>query len=358
MHEQNATTVWQVPLDLIVAGDNDRRHFDPAAIRALADSLALIGLQQAPTLRKLTDGRYEIIMGECRTRAARLLGWATIPAFVVDLDDRQAHLRMAAENMARRDLAPIEEARAFERLRQVHGLSVDEIARAVGQGRAFVEGRLRLLRLDDTLLPLVGQRHGLALQHAQALADSALDHNLQVAAWRKLCEATTDDRLPAVGWFRALIGQMEAAAAQLSMFDAVEFDATFATLCTVPDTTPAALPGQDEPPTFDGAPADILRAQAAWWRQQADRWAAQGRKVESNACTAAAAALDGAAAALPAPAPAPAPLPAPGSVAELLALRANHYRQQAASLRAAGHLADAQQAAGLADSYTRAAQAA
>ncbi len=139
----------EVPVDLIVAGDNDRTDFEAADteehVAALAVSIAELGLLQVPKLRPRGDG-YELVYGECRVRACRRLGWTTIPADVENLTDDEAADAMLVENTGRKNLNPVDEARAYAK-RIAAGASVEEVAAKAGVTPSKVAIRLKLVAL-------------------------------------------------------------------------------------------------------------------------------------------------------------------------------------------------------------------
>lgn len=207
--------VRDIDASAIVAGDNDRRHFDAAALDELAEGIRSNGLLAPPTVRPIADGRYEIVAGERRTRAMRdVLGWTSIPCIVRDMDDRAASDAMLVENMARADLDPAEQARAFGKRRR-EGRTLEEIASTAGVSVATVRARLALLELSDVSLHLVS-RGGLPIGHAVMMA--GLDANRQILATK----AYDAQRLDAVG-FGALCDRLLMEQNQDSMFDAATF---------------------------------------------------------------------------------------------------------------------------------------
>jgi ParB family chromosome partitioning protein len=171
-----------IPAAQIVAGPNDRGTFDTVALEALAQSIHRDGLAQPPTLRPLADGRFEIVAGERRVRAMRLLGWETVPAFVRTLDDGQASAIMLVENMVRVNLDALEEGKAY-RARLEAGSSVSELAELVGVSARTVRARLDLLTLSDTARGLVASGN-LGLGQAAQLV--GLDADRQCVALRAL----------------------------------------------------------------------------------------------------------------------------------------------------------------------------
>ena len=126
------------------------------------------GLIQPVVVRPLGEGRYELIAGERRWRAARAAGLATIPALVRETDDRESLILALVENVAREDLTAIEEARAYALLQDEFALSLGEVAERVGRSKPSVSNRLRLLELSDDVLDLV-ERGALTEGHARAV---------------------------------------------------------------------------------------------------------------------------------------------------------------------------------------------
>lgn len=158
-----------VPLGMISPNARQpRRRFAAEGIQELAESIRAQGLVQPVVLRPLAEGGYELIAGERRWRAARLAGLATIPAVVREEDDRESLMLALAENVAREDLSPIEEARAYSVLVDEFGLTLGEVAEHVGKSKPTVSNRLRLLELPDDVLGLV-ERGLLTEGHARAV---------------------------------------------------------------------------------------------------------------------------------------------------------------------------------------------
>lgn len=145
-----------------------RRRFEAEGIQELAESIRAQGLVQPVVLRPLGEGGYELIAGERRWRAARLAGLATVPAVVREGDDRDSLMLALAENIAREDLSPVEEARAYAVLLDEFGLALGEVAEHVGRSKPTVSNRLRLLELPEDVLGLV-ERGLLTEGHARAV---------------------------------------------------------------------------------------------------------------------------------------------------------------------------------------------
>jgi len=145
-----------------------RTHFEQGPLQELADSITRAGVMQPIVVRPGTDGRYELIAGERRLRAAELAGLATIPAIVREVDDETAAEWALIENLQREDLNPVERARAMKRLADEFGLTQQEVADRVGLSRASVTNLMRLLELDADTLDLISEGT-LTLGHGKAL---------------------------------------------------------------------------------------------------------------------------------------------------------------------------------------------
>lgn len=140
--------VLLIPVDLIEPNPfQPRMTFDQEALDELAESIRTLGLIQPITVRRKTDGGYQIISGERRFRASRLTGMTMIPAYIRDAND-QGMLEMAiVENIQREDLDPIEVALSYQRLIEECSLTQEQMALRVGKKRASVTNFLRLLKL-------------------------------------------------------------------------------------------------------------------------------------------------------------------------------------------------------------------
>jgi ParB family chromosome partitioning protein len=145
-----------------------RQQFDQEAVSGLAESIRAQGLIQPVIVRPRLDGGYELIAGERRWRAAREAGLESVPAVVREADDRDTLLLGLVENVAREDLSPVEEARAYALLLDEFALSLPEVSERVGKSKPSVSNRLRLLELPDDLLAMV-DRGELTEGHARAV---------------------------------------------------------------------------------------------------------------------------------------------------------------------------------------------
>ncbi len=135
--------------------EQPRRYFDEAQLSTLADSIARHGVVTPLTVRKLDDGRYKLIAGERRYRAARIAGLTEVPVIVLEADELAAAEIALVENLQRADLNPIEEAAGFRSLILSYGLTQEDVAERVGKSRSAVTNALRLLDLPDAVAILV-----------------------------------------------------------------------------------------------------------------------------------------------------------------------------------------------------------
>jgi ParB family transcriptional regulator, chromosome partitioning protein len=158
-----------LPIDIVVPNASQpRRRFDEETLGALAESLGEKGVLQPVLVRPLADGRYELIAGERRWRAAKLASLSEIPAIVRARGDAEALEIALIENMAREDLNPVEEARACAALVEELGLTREQVGSRVGRSRVAVSNLMRLLDLPDEALALIeegllSEGHGRAL---------------------------------------------------------------------------------------------------------------------------------------------------------------------------------------------------
>jgi ParB family chromosome partitioning protein len=163
-----------------------RRHFDDAHIEELAESIRSKGVLLPLIVRRVSEG-YVLVAGERRWRAAQKAGLRELPVMVREVTEKEAFEIALIENIQREDLNPIEEAEAYKRLIEEHGLTQEELAARVGKDRSTVANALRLLRLPDPIKQAIvaGQ---LSMGHARALLAIADEGDLRKAAARVIAE--------------------------------------------------------------------------------------------------------------------------------------------------------------------------
>ena len=163
------TELLELPIDSIHPNPRQpRRRFEAEAASGLAESVRREGVIQPLLVRPRAAGGYELVAGERRWRAAREAGRTTIPAVVREADDRDTLLLGLIENVAREQLTPVEEARAYAVLIDEFGLSLGEMAERVGRSKPSVSNRIRLLDLPDDVLGML-ERGQLTEGHARAV---------------------------------------------------------------------------------------------------------------------------------------------------------------------------------------------
>jgi ParB family chromosome partitioning protein len=145
-----------------------RKRFEPEAAAGLASSIRLQGVLQPIVVRRRPEGGFELVAGERRWRAARAAGVASLPALVRDVADRDSLLLGLVENVAREQLSPVEEARAYASLVDEFELSLGDVAERVGRSKSAVSNRLRLLELPEEVLWMLA-RGDLTEGHARAV---------------------------------------------------------------------------------------------------------------------------------------------------------------------------------------------
>ena len=163
------TELAQIPVEQIHANPRQpRRRFDHEATAGLADSIRAQGVITPLLVRPRQAGGYELIAGERRWRAAREAGVATLPALVREAADRDALVLGLVENVAREELTPVEEARAYAVLMDEFELALGEVADRVGRSKPAISNRMRLLELSEDILAML-ERGELTEGHARAV---------------------------------------------------------------------------------------------------------------------------------------------------------------------------------------------
>jgi ParB family chromosome partitioning protein len=164
-----AEQLVEIPVDDIdVNPRQPRKAFDPAALEELARSIKTAGVLQPIVVRRAAGGRWELIAGERRWRAARQAGLDRIPAVVREASDAEALELALVENLLREDLNPMEEAEAYQQILSEFGWTQEELARRIGRDRSTIANSLRLLRLPPPIQDDL--RAGrLTMGHARAL---------------------------------------------------------------------------------------------------------------------------------------------------------------------------------------------
>ena len=172
-----------------------RREFSDESIRELATTLDKEGLLQPIVVREQGE-QYEIIAGERRFRAAKQLGWETIPAIVNNMEEAQAASLALIENLQRENLNPIDEAQAYNNLMKLNNLTQTALAQNIGKSQSYVANKMRLLKLSPKVQSYlasgqISPRHGrclvgLSQKDQGRVLDEILDNNLNVSDTEKI----------------------------------------------------------------------------------------------------------------------------------------------------------------------------
>lgn len=164
-----ARQLAQVPVaDIRPNPYQPRQHFDEEELADLARSIAEVGIIQPLVVREDESGQYELVAGERRLRASRAAGLETVPVVVIEAGPGEQELLALVENLQRKDLTAIEEARSFQGIIERTGWSQTELARRIGSSQSAVANKLRLLSLHPSVQELVRQGR-LSERHARSL---------------------------------------------------------------------------------------------------------------------------------------------------------------------------------------------
>jgi len=145
-----------------------RTQFDEEALDELADSIRTLGVIQPITVKRQGDGKYIIISGERRWRAAQRADVATLPAYIREVDDENLHAMALVENIQRQDLSFFDEASAIEKLITYYGMTQEDAAAKLGKAQSTIANKLRLLRLTADEREVI-MKYNLTERHARAL---------------------------------------------------------------------------------------------------------------------------------------------------------------------------------------------
>ena len=166
---KSTAEIYNIPQAMIVPNPNQpRKRFDYDELENLAQSIRENGILQPITVRKREDKKYELVSGERRLRAARLVGMVKIPSIVININDKNSAMFSIIENLQRQSLDFFEEAEAIEKLVGEYAMSREEVAQKLGLAPSTVSNKLRILRLPEEMRFELA-RAGLTESHARAL---------------------------------------------------------------------------------------------------------------------------------------------------------------------------------------------
>ena len=154
--ENDLNGAMNVPIEKVEPrADQPRNVFNQEALQELAESIHQFGMIQPITVRKLDSGYFQIIAGERRWRAARIVGLREVPVRVIEADDKRAMELALVENLQREDLNAIEEAKGYRTLIEEYGMTQEEASKSIGKSRSAVANSLRLLNLTPPVMAMV-----------------------------------------------------------------------------------------------------------------------------------------------------------------------------------------------------------
>lgn len=183
--------------------DQPRKYFSDEAITALAESIREHGILQPILVRPISSGNYQIVAGERRWRAARMLGLSEVPVNIKEISDLEAMQIAIIENLQRENLNPVEEARGYDELIEKYGMTQDRVAKMVGKSRSAIANTVRLLALPERVLKML-ENGDISAGHAKALlgfddeemmiaiANRAADGGMTVRQVEKLAQKSAE----------------------------------------------------------------------------------------------------------------------------------------------------------------------
>lgn len=182
-----------------------RQYFDEAAITELADSIRQHGLIQPIVVRPMEEG-YQIVAGERRWRACRMLGMSEVPVVIKEFSDEETAQIALIENIQRQDLNPVEEAAAYRALMDEYGMTQEALSKAVGKSRSAIANSVRLLNLPDEIVEMLkkgklsaGQAKAIASANSEEdmleIAKLAADGKITVRGIEKLAAEKSDKEI-------------------------------------------------------------------------------------------------------------------------------------------------------------------
>ena len=201
------SSISEIPLSQIHPNPNQpRQEFEAEALEELAASIRQLGIIQPITLRKISEGNYQIISGERRYRASKSIGLENIPAYIKTTEDEQVMEMALIENIQREDLNAIEVALAYQKLLEVYNLTHEKLSERLGKKRATITNYLRLLKLP-AIIQIGLKDKKIEMGHARALAgiedsqwqlalyDDIVKHGLSVRKVEEIIKTNSPEAL-------------------------------------------------------------------------------------------------------------------------------------------------------------------
>lgn len=199
------SNIVNIDVNKIIPNKNQpRKIFDDNALEELSQSIKNYGIIQPITVRKIYDDIYEIVAGERRYKAIKLLKMDTIPAVIIEVKEEESAAMALIENLQREDLDFIEEAMAYERLIEDFELNQTQLAEKLGKSQSTIANKMRILKLPDSVKQKI-REGGLSERHARALLklddeelllnilDKVISKDLNVSETEKLVNSIAED---------------------------------------------------------------------------------------------------------------------------------------------------------------------
>lgn len=182
MEKRGIMKLLNLKIDKIVTNSNQpRKYFDNGKMSELKDSIKNSGLLQPITVRKISNGKYEIVAGERRYRACRELGMESIPVIEMNVGDARGYELSVLENIQRENLNPIEEAESYLMLMEVYGYTQEKLSEKLGKTRSSVSNKMRILKLPASVKEMV-KKGKISYGHARTLLSLSDEKKIEEAA--------------------------------------------------------------------------------------------------------------------------------------------------------------------------------
>ena len=182
MEKRGIMKLLNLKIDKIVTNSNQpRKYFDNGKMSELKDSIKNSGLLQPITVRKISNGKYEIVAGERRYRACRELGMESIPVIEMNVGDARGYELSVLENIQRENLNPIEEAESYLMLMEVYGYTQEKLSEKLGKTRSTISNKMRILKLPASVKEMV-KKGEISYGHARTLLSLSDEKKIEEAA--------------------------------------------------------------------------------------------------------------------------------------------------------------------------------
>ncbi len=180
-----SVNIQYIPIDKIRPNPyQPRRNFEKLQLDELANSIREYGVMQPISIRHINSTSYELVTGERRLRASKLVGLEKIPAIIIDTTDKESAVMALIENLQRQNLNYLEEGEGYQNLMSDYGITQEELAKKLGKSQSTIANKLRILRLSDEIKQILIE-NDLSERHARALLRIP-DENIQLEVLNKV----------------------------------------------------------------------------------------------------------------------------------------------------------------------------